>query len=169
MAIPAVLMGSACSRGEQYELQTPIAMGPWTFEVESIGARVRTDRGGDRRKTVIAVFKLHNFEERYEKTFDDFLNGTSPGALMARPRTRLEDQSGSKFDGWLEPVSGGRLRSERWRAEFLLVDLGIRDVMRSTQDLAAQHVDRPLADFRLVIDNPDPRPGQPRGIFILLQ
>jgi hypothetical protein len=145
-------------------------MGPWTFEVE--GAAAQTDmRGQDRYRQIRVSVRLHNYSERHEEPFDDFLNGTTSGSAFADPHLALVDGQGNRFDGWVTPRSGGSRRSERWQAKFELIPLSFRDVMssQSASEQAAEFLDKQAADFRLVIDNPDPSSGQPHRVAIQLE
>jgi hypothetical protein len=141
--------------------------GPWTFEVERTTERIKNS-SGDRYKFILVTVRLDNYTERHEKTFDDFMNGTTEGSIIANPRTELVDGDGNRFDGWFSPTSGGRLRSERWEASFLLVPSNA-GLLEDASDLAKEHLDKHASDFRLVIENPDHRDGQPRKVSVQLE
>jgi hypothetical protein len=164
----ALLSCAAILTEEQVGMNEPIEMGPWTFEVKRASAQVDM-RGNTPFKTVTVILKLHNYRERHEKPFDDFLNGRSPKSLMDFPHLHLVDESGTKFDvESISPMSGGSLRSERWRAGFLLVpsNLGFN---RSASDAAAEHLDKRPSDFRLVFKNPDRRETQAALVSVQLK
>ena len=159
----------ACSLDEERQMRQPIDVGPWTFQVNRSLDRVDTGSSGEHSKKVIVFLKLENYMERHEQPFDDFLNGRSR-SMIAFPHLKLVDEAGNKFDGWVSPESGGNMRSEEWRVEFLLIPSSMRDMLRANaSDLAAEHLDKEPADFRLLIENPDPRSGQPRRIFVKLE
>lgn len=162
----ACLMSLGCAETE-YEMGQPITMGPWTFEVERTTERIE-NRGRDRYKFILVTVRLDNYTERHEKPFDDFMNGSSEGSIIANPRTALVDADGNRFDGSFSPTSGGRWRSERWEARFILVpsNAGLFD---DASDLAEEHLDKRAGDFRLVIENPDWRRGQPRKASMRLE
>jgi hypothetical protein len=87
--------------------------------------------------------------------------------MFSDPHFQLVDDAGAQFSGWLTPVSGGSLRSEQWRAEFVLVpdDFGMQDA----DELAAAHLNKRLADLRIVLENPDRRRGQPGRVAVRLR
>jgi hypothetical protein len=116
---------------------------------------------------ISVTLKLDNYMERHEKPFDDFLKGRTKGALMDHPHMELVDEAGVRFHlEDLSPLSGGSLRSEGWNASFPLVQISMRE---SATESAAEHFDKHPADFRLVIENPDHRSGQPRKVSIQLE
>ncbi len=158
-------MTPACRAEKEFAMRQPIEMGPWTFEVQSATERDES-RGGRQVKIVSIELKLHNYKERHEKPFDDFLNGHTPSSIMAFPHLELEDASGAQFDGWLVPLTGGSLRSSLWRAEFPLVPSSTSD--GNTADLAAKYLDTRLSDLRIAIDNPDRRGGQAERVLVPL-
>lgn len=162
----AGLSSAACTAEVEYALRQPITMGPWTFEVERATERVET-RGALRLKVILVTLELHNYKERHEKAFDDFMSGEGENAIMTTPNMTLVDEVGNRFD--LEaftPLSGGSLRSERWRARFPLIEFSFRE---DSSETAARHIDKHVADFRLIIENPDYQRGQPRKASIQLQ
>lgn len=157
---------TACAAGDEYSLGQPITMGPWTFQVERATERIES-RSDLRLKTVSVTLKLANYMERHEKPFDDFLQGRTEGSPMEHPHLALVDEAGNRFDvEALSPLSGGSLRSEGWNARFPLVEFSMRE---SASETAARHLDKHPADFRLVIENPDHRSGQPRKVSIQLE
>lgn len=157
---------TACANGDEYALRQPIAMGPWTFQVERAEERVQT-RGVVRLKVISVTLKLNNYLERHEKPFDDFMEGRTAGSIVEHPHIVLVDAAGNRFDlEALNPLSGGSLRSEGWRARFPLIEFSLRE---SSSETAAEHIDKHPADFRLVIENPGPRSGQPRKVSIQLE
>jgi len=159
---------TACAAEAELAMRQPFGMGPWTFEVRSATERIEP-RGGQQVKIVSIELKLLNYHERHEKPFDDFLNGHTHGSVMAFPHLKLVDRAGTQFDGWLVPSSGGSLRSEAWRAEFVLVPSNEPDPMSSTADMAGKYLDTRLSELRLAIDNPDQREGQPYRVSVKLQ
>ena len=113
-----IAMGCGPLEEKSYQLHQPIEMGPWTFEVT--GVNERTENRGIRLKKILVLLELENYQERHEKPFDDFLNGTSKRSAMARPKIWLVSDAGKKFDGWVSPKSGGSMRSKRWQAASLM-------------------------------------------------
>ncbi len=164
----AALSIAGCSTTESYELGQPIEMGPWTFEVERVQDRVSTHSDGHRQKIVTLTLRLHNYTERHERTFDDFMNATRSGLMsISFPKLKLVHEDGATFVASVSPVSAGSLRSERWQAQsWLLPDnAGIRN----WNELWERYADAPLSELVLVIDNPDRRSGQPRKASVRLE
>ena len=165
----AALSIAGCSTTESYELGQSIEMGPWTFEVERVRDIVDTQSDGHRQKMVTVTLRLHNYTERYEATFDDFLNGRRPGGMIpiSFPKLKLMHEDGATFVASVRPVSAGSLQSERWQAQaWLLPDnAGIRN----WNELWNRYADASLSELVLMIDNPDRRSGQPRQVTITLQ
>ncbi len=168
VALALCLASLACSVQEKGSIGEPIRMGPWTFRVERTHDTIESNASREQFKYVIVEIRLDNYMERHEKTFDDFLNGKRPGALIAFPKITLVDKEGTEFDAWTTPDSGGSLRSERWTVRIGLIPSGPLS-MESSADLAAKYLDSDLADFRLVITNPDRRSGQPGSVSIPLK
>jgi hypothetical protein len=159
-----IVMGCGPLEEKSYQLHQPIEMGPWTFAVT--GTKERTENRGIRLKTIFVFLELENYQERHQKPFDDFLNGTRKNSAMARPKIWLVSDAGKKFDGWVSPKSGGSMRSKRWQAAFELVGFSMRE---NSSDIAERYLDKHADDFQLVIQNPDRRKGQPREVTIQLQ
>ena len=164
---------AGCSTTESYELGQPIEMGPWIFEVERVQDRVSTQSDGHRQKIVTLTLRLHNYTERHERTFDDFMNGRTPGGFIpiSFPKLHLVHEDGAEFLADVSSVSRGSLRSERWQAQsWLLPDnAGITNLSPSWNELWERYADAPLSDLVLVIDNPDRRSGQPRKASVRLE
>ena len=159
---------AGCSATESYEFGQPIEMGPWSFEVERVQDVVETDSWrGTRRKVVTVTFRLHNYTERYERTFGDFMDDNGPG-MISFPNAKLVHEDGAEFIPLFSAVSGGNLRSERWRARATLIPVNV-GITTDTGPLAEGYADAPLSDLVLVIDNPDRRSGQPRKISVRLE
>jgi hypothetical protein len=157
---------SACANADEYALRQPITMGPWTFQVERATERIES-QGTLRFKMISVTLKLENYMERHEKPFDDFMKGRTEGSPMEHPHLALVDEAGNSFDAVdVSPLSGGSLRSESWRARFPLIEFSMRE---SSSETAARHIEKHPADFRLVIENPDHRSGQPRKVSIQLE
>ena len=161
LTLPAL----GCSRGPEGQLLQPIEMGPFVFVVERTKQAVDPFSG---IKEIGVVVRLVNFEQRFNPSFDDAFNGRSRGSMMSFPRMSIEDHDGNRFDGWMTPTSGGR-RSERWEVTFGLHDGPFNDSEGEVaRESGPKYVDREPHDFRLLIRNPDPRPGQPTRIWIQL-
>ncbi len=154
-----------CSGGEEYQRGDPIEMGPFVFSVGRASQSIAS--GGI--KEIHVVIELHNYEERFDPTFDDALNGKRTGSVIALPRSTIVDEEGNSFDGWISPLSGGSRRSRRWDARFWLVYPSTRESLAMGADeSAAKYRDRRPEDFRIVIKNPDRRRGQPSRIWVQL-
>ena len=115
------------------------------------------------------TLRLHNYTERHERTFDDFMNGRTPGGFIpiSFPKLHLVHEDGAEFLADVSSVSRGSLRSERWQAQsWLLPDnAGIRN----WNELWDRYADASLSELVLMIHNPDRRSGQPRKVTITLQ
>jgi hypothetical protein len=160
----AILIIGGCAE-EEYELSQQISMGPWMFQVEQ--AREQVDsQSGNTIKSIFVTLRLDNYTQRHDKTFDDFVNETSPGSVIADPRLKLVDSAGEAFVGLLHPKSGGRMRSERWEVKFVLIS---DDLNANVSERAEKHLRKHPSDFRLVIENPDHRRGQPRRASVQLE
>ena len=160
---------AGCSTTEPYEIGQAIEMGPWSFEVERVRDRGDTQSDGHRQKIVTLTLRLHNYTERHERTFDDFMNGSRRGGMIpiSFPNLELVHEDGATFVASLSPVFAGSLRSERWQAQaWLLPDnAGISN----WNALWDRYADAPLSDLVLAIDNPDRRSGQPSRVVIALR
>jgi hypothetical protein len=163
IAAALIVMGCAQPEEKVYGLYDPIEMGPWVFQVT--GAKGRTENRGIRLKVISVSLELENYQERHEKPFDDFLNGRKQNSALIRPKIWLVSDAGKKFDGSVSPKSGGSMRSKRWNVAFELVEFSMRE---NSSDTAKRYFDSQPADFRLVIQNPDRREGQPREVAIQL-
>ncbi len=163
------LISFGCTVEREGGIGEPIEMGPWRFEVERAFDIIESDGSGGPYKFVTVELKLHNYQERHEKPFDDFLNGYRRGAFIAFPKINLMDKDGTSFDGWAIPDSGGSLRSERWTVRFRLVPSSMVSIMQSDSDLAPKYLDTELSDLRMVITNPDRRTGQPGTLSVRLK
>ena len=133
----ALLSCAAFITEEQVGLNEPIEMGPWTFEVQR--ATEKIEGSSTRYKKITVSLKLHNYRERHQKPFDDFLNGTSKHSVNALPqisfpRLHVDDGEGNVFDGSVTPMSGGSLRSEHGQAQFSLISLSMREILSANED-----------------------------------
>lgn len=174
VALGAALVGSmamsGCSRSVEVERGAPIDVGPWTFSVESATARTESGGSGSRYRHVMITLRLHNYRERHRQNFDDLMNNCSEGPIpICNPMLWLVDGDRNRFLALLEPASGGSLRSERWKADFVLIPDSFRDFMRADSDaLAAEHLNKEVVDLRAIIENPSPRRGQIRRVSVPL-
>jgi hypothetical protein len=161
LALPLI----GCEGGPEVQIRQSIEMGPFVFLVERTTQAVDPFSG---LKEIGVVMRLVNFEERFNPSFDDAFNGRSRGSMMSFPRAAIEDGDGNRFEGWVAPTSGGR-RYERWKVTFPLHDGTLTDPdSELARESAPKYLEREPHDFRLLIRNPDPRPGQPTRIWIQL-
>jgi hypothetical protein len=153
------LLLSGCAGTEDYALNDTIEMGPWSFRVQRASTRVESG-GTNPFMRVVVSLSIEDFSGEVGQSFDDFLNGARPGSPFTNPRFRLVDDQGGSFEGL---VIG---KGSRWTAEFALIpsSVGIADASR-----AAEFLDREPGDFRLVINNPDRRSGQPARVSVQLE
>lgn len=157
----------ACSQPTEYQMGQAVEMGPFAFTVESASekkpsfSKSRGDKARRYYKTILVDFELDPGRSSGAKVkFDDFLNDTAgETGMFVKPLVKIVDREGRKFDGLVYRVSG----REHWRAEFALV------VPRRGTKSAQDYLDRQVSDFRLLIENPDRREGQPRQVSIRLR
>lgn len=147
-----------CGQETEYKLGQTIKMGPFAFVVEDAYERVSSFNTGDPKIEILVDLRLDAATGAKVK-FDEFLNDTAADhGMIIYPHMEIRDKDGRTFLGMVRRISG----RERWQAEFLLVD----DVGGTST--ARQYVDRRAADFRLIIENPDRREGQPGRVVIAL-
>lgn len=151
----------ACSQATEYQMGQAIEMGPFTFSVERASEKMSSLSKGPRSKTILVDFELDPERSSGAKVkFDDFLNNTAgETGMFIKPLVKVVDHEGQEFLGLLYRVSGRK----RWRAEFMLV------VPRRGTKSAQDYLDRPMSDFRLLIENPGRRDGQPRRVSLRLR
>lgn len=165
----AVLLGGwllGCrTPAEEYRMGQRIEMGPYAFTVEQteesqVYASVMGPEGHYQAGTVnqIRVF--------FRLLRDDTAPFTTDFANSFLTGMKLVDGAGNQFDVNPVPLSpvyrGGRQRSDEYAADIKL-DPSFMGVRRPKE--MGQHA----RDFRLIIDNPDPRSKQPRRISIALR
>jgi hypothetical protein len=143
-----------------YQINQTIEMGPFVFEVTGTSERIEYFGGGGKHKKIYVDLLVHmDTSAPTTVEFGDFLNGEAKGyRLIVFPAMKIVNDKGEKFDGIVNRVSG----ETRWRAEFYLIDHG-----RGIQS-GLDYLDRQVGNFQLVIKNPDPKKGQPRGVTIKL-
>ena len=146
-----------CSRETEYKIGQTIEMGPFAFVVEEAYERLSSFSGGDPKMEILVELRLVAAAGAKVK-FDEFLNDTAgQRRMIIYPHVEIRDKDGHKFLGWVSRISG----RDYWRAAFSLVDdVGVES--------ARQYLDRRAADFYLLIDNPDRRPGQPSRVAVTL-
>lgn len=149
MCAAACLTG--CARAEEYALEQPINMGPYSFEVVS----AEDGRWGS-APTVDIRFRI---------TRDDTAPFTTTFKSSFAFKMEIVDAAGNAFPVEPDPISpvyrGGRYRSDRYLARVRLSPSheGVRDSAR---------IGKTAADFRLLIENPAPEKDQPRRVVIPL-
>ena len=149
MCAAACLTG--CARAEEYALEQPINMGPYSFEVVS----AEDGRWGS-APTVDIGFRI---------TRDDTAPFTTTFKSSFGFKMEIVDAAGNAFPVEPDPISpvyrGGRYRSDRYRARVRLSPSheAVRDSAR---------IGKTAADFNLLIENPAPEQDQPRRVVIPL-
>lgn len=142
---------AGCTGTEQYALEQPVSMGPYSFAVVSADE----GRWGSERTVDIAFRITRDDTAPFTDTFK------SSFAFMME----LVDEAGNAFPVEPDPVSpvyrGGRYRADRYVARVRLSPSheGVRDGAR---------IGKTVADFRLMIENPAPQKDQPRRVAIPL-
>jgi hypothetical protein len=152
IALCACCLVLGCARVEEYQLGQAIEMGPYTFEV----SRASEGRWSS-TKTIDILFRLHRDDTKpFTTSFRD--------SFMFQ--MELVDAAGNAFPVDPSPIApisrGGRLRSDRYRAEVRLSPSheGVRD---------AEKIGTSAGDFTLMISNPSPEANQPRRVAVRLQ
>jgi hypothetical protein len=142
---------TGCARAEEYALEQPINMGPYSFEVVSA-----EDGQWGSAPTVDIRFRIRR---------DDTVPFTTTFKSSFGFKMAIVDAAGNTFPVEPDPISpvyrGGRYRSDRYLARVRLSPSheGVRDSAR---------IGKAAADFRLLIENPAPEQDQPRRVAIPL-
>jgi hypothetical protein len=149
MCAGACLTG--CARAEEYALEQPINMGPYSFEVVS----AQDGRWG----------AAPTVDIRFSITRDDTPPFTATFKSSFGFKMEIVDAAGNAFPVDPDPISpvyrGGRYRADRYLARVRLSPSheGVRDSAR---------IGKTAGDFKLLIENPAPEDDQPRRVVIPL-
>ena len=152
----------------EYQIGQTIEMGAFAFMVDGASERVVQPKAQERsegigpKKEITVRLRLLSNESRPRIEFDDFLNDIDRSRMMRMivfPHYELVDSHGHKFDGGLSTDS---------RMRFAIEDLGGIFSLSGDESFKAEHLDLRVEDFRLIIENPDRRDGQPSKISIQL-
>jgi len=155
LAICASLISLGCAKKTQeYRLEQPINMGPFSFEVERTEESVKLVHPSEGPNLEIRVYyrMLDNKTPPFGKTFDETLLGV-----------RIVDKANNTIEsGGGRVVSGDGRHPSEWVDTFTVSPslMGVRDKSKLGQR---------VSDFRLIIDNPDVRDGQPERVSIQLR
>jgi hypothetical protein len=159
MGIVLALCASFASPGcqkktQEYRLEQPINMGPFSFEVERTEESVKLVHPSEGPNLEIRVYyrMLDNKTPQFGKTLDETLLGV-----------RIVDKANNTIEsGGGRVLSGGRPHPSEWVDTFTVSPtlMGVRDRAKLGQS---------ASDFRLIIDNPDVRDGQPERVSIQLR
>ena len=159
-------LGLGCSR---YDMEEPIEMGPFTFEVTGVSERV-THQYARPTKQITVQLGLVSNESRRDLLH--FLEGTEKGFDgIVWPYYKLEDSHGHRFDNRGQASSSGRnISFDLWRRPTGFQLGGRRRVNKDAlDDWSDDHVNMAAEDCWLVITNPEIRRGQPGAASIRLQ
>jgi hypothetical protein len=131
-----------------------INMGPFSFEVERTEESVKLVHPSEGPTLEIRVYyrMLDNKTAPFGKTFDETLLGV-----------RIVDKADNTIEySGRSVVSGDRHHPSEWCDIFTASPsmMGVRDKAKLGQR---------ASDFRLIIDNPEVRDGQPERVFIQLR
>jgi len=154
LTLCAALASVGCEKKTQeYRLEQPINMGPFSFEVERTEESVKLAHPSEGPTLEIRVYyrMLDNKTPPFGKTFDETLLGV-----------RIVDKANNTIEsGGGRVVSGDRHHPSEWVDTFMVSPslAGVRDRPK---------LGRSASDFRLIIDNPDVRDGQPERVSIQL-
>jgi hypothetical protein len=155
LALCASLASLGCGKKTQdYQLEQPINMGLFSFEVERTEESVRLVHPSEGPGLEITVYyrMLDNKTPPFGKTFDESLLGV-----------RIVDKANNTIEySGRAVVSGDRHHPSEWCDIFTVSPslMGVRDKEKLGQR---------TSDFRLIIDNPDVRDGQPERVSIQLR
>ena len=158
----AVAVGLLCLGCQpNVEMGEPINMGPFTFEVDSASAGPSPFRA--LRSTEIRVyFRVVDDESNGSTNFAHFLMNTlGPPRFYVPQITSIIDSHGHRFTALME--GGSR------PARFTLETFSATTSEEFDNQFVAAHADMEPAEFRLVIENPERRDGQPRMVSVQLR
>jgi hypothetical protein len=137
---------------QEYRMNQPISMGPFTFEVERTEEYVRP---GYSEGPVLEVRVYYRMLDNKSVPFGKTLSET----LL---EDRIIDKAGNSIEcSGPRVVSGDQRHPSEWFEAYDVSPsmMGVRDRSKLGQK---------TSDFRLVIDNPDVREGQPERVSIEL-
>jgi len=139
---------------QESRMDQPINMGPFSFEVERTEEAVKLDHPSEGPNLEIRVYyrMLDNKTPPFGKTFDETLL-----------RVRIVDKADNTIEySGRGVLSGDRRHPSEWCDIFTVGPslMGVRDSAKLGQR---------ASDFRLIIDNPDVREGQPERVSIQLR
>ncbi len=165
------LMLAGCSMAEDYEMGQEIQMGPFTFEVKSASATVRYQEDMGRERIISVTLRVLKNESRPRIDFGDFLNDMVgvqwKMQLIADSNLTLVDSHGHKFLGGVGN-QGGRPQA-RFEITSLYDTFENPFNVERIQRFNDAHLETQPSDYRLIIENPDRREGQPRAVRIQLR
>ncbi len=140
-----------------------IEMGPLSFRVESVSTTLRSHEGKPRRVIEVELWQVSVDPDEDMDLVRFLMRGTE---FAPRPQIKIRDREGHEFSGRM-----GLRRRDRWPARFELAEAsGFTDASRERADrFAEQHLSMGPRDFRMYINNPDRRPGQPRAVWLQLR
>jgi hypothetical protein len=159
MGIGFVICAAFASLGcekktQEYRLEQPINMGPFSFEVERTEESMKLSHPSEGPNLEIRVYyrMLDNKTAPFGKTFDETLLSVR---IVDKANNTIE-YSGRGL------LSGDRHHPSEWVDIFTVSPsfMGVRDRAKLGQS---------ASDFRLIIDNPDVREGQPERVSIQLR
>jgi hypothetical protein len=155
LALCASLALLGCEKKTQeYRMDQPINMGPFTFEVARTEEAVKLAHPSEGPNLEIRVYyrMLDNKTAPFGKTLDETF-------LVVR----IVDKANNTIEsGGPRVLSGDRHHPSEWVETFEVSPslMGVRDSAKLGQR---------ASDFRLIIDNPDVREGQPERVSIQLR
>jgi hypothetical protein len=155
LGLCASLASLGCEKKTQeYRLDQQINMGPFSFEVERTEESVKLVHPNEGPNLEIRVYyrMLDNKTPPFGKTFDETLL-----------RVRIVDKAHNTFEySGRGLLAGDRRHPSEW-CDIFTVSPSLRGVRDSAK------LGQRASDFRLIIDNPDVRDGQPERASIQLR
>jgi hypothetical protein len=155
LALCASLASLGCEKKTQeYRMDQPINMGPFSFEVERTEEAVKLKHPSEGPNLEIRVYfrMLDDKTPPFGKTLDETLL-----------EVRIRDKAGNTIESpGPRVVSGDRHHPSEWVEIFEVSPslIGVRDRTK---------LGKRASDIRLIIDNPDVREGQPERVSIQLR
>ena len=154
LALCASLAWVGCGKKTQeYRMDQPINMGPFSFEVDRTEESVKQyPSEGPTLEIRVYYRMLDNKTPPFGKTFDESL-----------VYVRVVDKADNTIDySGRGLLAGDRRHPSEWCDVFTVSRtlIGVRDSAKLGQR---------ASDFRLIIDNPDVREGQPERVSIQLR
>ena len=161
----AVLLLLGCAATQQYRPDQRIDMGPYSFSVDSYTEESET-QGSRFDGTSWVQFPITELRVRFRVMRDDSKPFTTDFNRFFIGAMRIEDGAGNQFELTPVPLSFAYVAG-RYHSDSYFADVKLDPTMMGVSD--SKHLGSHARDFRLLIENHDPQPGQPRRVSVQLQ